>query len=80
MTNPAHLSANKSTVRDYLNVAYLATPQEVNAAIVRHLEIVEDAERFRSHAYYAGDKIATAEGWTENAAFDIDEEDEEEDD
>jgi hypothetical protein len=77
MSNPAHQPASRMTIRDYLTAAYVVEPGEVNAGIERHPDIVEDAIRFGSHAYFAGDQIADAEGWPTNADFDIDEDEDE---
>jgi hypothetical protein len=80
MSNPAHRPASRVTIRDYLTQAYVVEPSAVNAAMEAHPDDVEDAIRFGSHAYYAGDKIASAEGWNENPDYDMDDADDWDDD
>lgn len=80
--NPAHCTCTPDTVRQYLLAAYDVDEVTVRAALANpeSKDTVRDAVKFGSHAYYAGDKIATAHGWNERADYDIDEEDDDDDD
>ena len=79
MANPAHQPASKGSVRSYLLAAYEVTPDEVETAIVKpaHAGRISNDYMMRSHAYFPGDAIAQAEGWTANDQYDIDEDDDE---
>lgn len=82
MTNPAHQTATRDTVRAYLLAAYQVNESTVDEAM-RTVEAIADLEKagppFNSHAYYPGDKIAARHSWAENPDYDIDEEDEDDD-
>ena len=81
MANPATQPTSRGTVHDYLLAAYDVDSDTVDTALASDVAIVEltNAVRNASHAYWPGDKIAAAHGWSERADYDIDAEGDDDD-
>ena len=69
----ANWPTNPSSVRAYLQAAYLVIDEALETAMQKHRDMVERDQSMGSSAYYTGDNIAEAEGWEENPDFDLDE-------
>jgi hypothetical protein len=65
MTNLSARPCTPENVQAYLEKYYGATPEQAKEAIARYDAdgTLQRDQRLGSFAYYAGDKIGTAEGW-----------------
>lgn len=53
----------RDDVRRYLNANFDQSEEDVDAAMVAHEDIIQDAAKMGSYPYYPGNRIADAEGW-----------------